>query len=79
MMKYVFTMTGKNPDTQYTTTAANWKQACADIKSQNPDCGYIKYISGTPTGKTFDDGDFDDAGKIGKDSTSWRNRKRSYG
>lgn len=80
MMEYTFSMTGKNPDKVYMTRAANWKQACADIKAQNPDCGFIKYLSGTKMQQNFDDGDFDDAGRIGKDSTEWQNRhrRRSY-
>jgi hypothetical protein len=67
--------------------APNWKTACEKIKAANPNCGYIKFGSSIkeelpPYSSAEDDnytGDFDDAGRIGKDSPEWRNRKRGTG
>lgn len=61
-------------------TASNWKSACVAIKAANPNCGYIKFISSSYVPNKVEDedtGDFDDAGKIGKDSYEWRNRHRA--
>jgi hypothetical protein len=74
MMKYEYSM-AKMPGRVFVIVSPNWKMACAAIKASDPDCGYIKYISGVKNHVPYDDGDFDDAGRIGKESYSWRNRK----
>jgi len=68
MKKYIYRVGGL----ESYVTAKNLDEANAKIKAINSfDHEILRVEDFTPI-----DGDFDDAGKIGKDSTSWQNRKR---
>lgn len=70
MYTYRFKMAGHEPEKVFSIKASNWKAACDNIKKQFPNCGWINRL------ETIDMGDFDDAGRIGKESYSWQNRHR---
>jgi len=65
--------------------ATNWANCQSILKTKYPTARYIgyvksvaKYPSPDAAYNSIDDGgDFDDAGKIGKDSYEWRNRHRN--
>lgn len=62
--------------------AVNWAECQAILREKYPTAKYIGFVRSVPKypspSKAYNDlddgGDFDDAGKIGKDSYEWRNR-----
>lgn len=68
MNKYTYQVDGLS----YYVTANSVDEAKTKIKKLNGrDCDITSVTTFTPIG-----GDFDDAGKAGKNSASWKNRKR---